>query len=86
MAQYELHDFYCLQCGQRGIPLRRKSGFQHGKFHRKKLYCPHCKCEINHIEITNTIEKEEFEQNFQQGVYVDEATQSCNMCRSTRSW
>ena len=50
----EEHKFYCLLCGREGIPLLRKTGFQRGSLHRKKLYCPYCKVEVNHIEIKTT--------------------------------
>lgn len=84
MAKYEEHQFYCLLCGKPGIPLRRKAGFQHGAFHRKKLYCPYCKVEVNHIEIRNLTEKEEFLENFENGVYKDEAQESVDSLRIAR--
>ena len=76
MAKYEEHQFYCLLCGRPGIPLRRKIGFQHGSMHRKKLYCPYCRVEVNHIEIKTLDEKIKFEENFKNGVYKDEAETS----------
>ena len=54
----------------------RKQGFQHGKMHRKKLYCIHCKQEINHVECKTYEEVEEFRINFENGVYKDEAEES----------
>lgn len=83
MAKYEEHQFYCLLCGRPGIPLRRKSGFQHGAMHRKKLYCPYCKVEVNHVEIRNIDEKEKFLEDFVNGVYKDEAEESRDACRDT---
>ena len=80
MAKYEEHTFYCLLCGRPGIPLRRKKGFQHGAYHRKKLYCPYCKVEVNHMEIRNFMEKEKFLENFANGVYKDEAEASLAAC------
>ena len=82
MAKYEEHQFYCMLCGRPGIPLRRKIGFQHGALHRKKLYCPYCKTEVNHIEVRNFAEKTEFLENFENGVYKDEAEESRLVCRS----
>ena len=70
------HSFYCIKCGNKGIPLMRKQGFQHGKMHRKKLYCIHCKQEINHVECKTYEEVEEFRINFENGVYKDEAEES----------
>ncbi len=51
MAKFETHTFWCIRCGQQTIPIMRKAGFMHGKFHRKKLYCLHCQKETNHVEI-----------------------------------
>lgn len=84
MAKYEEHQFYCLLCGRPGIPLRRKAGFQHSAMHRKKLYCPYCKTEVNHVEIRNILEKEKFLEDFENGVYKDEAEESRNTCRNSR--
>jgi hypothetical protein len=72
----ELHNFYCLNCGNRGISLMRKQGYQHEQFHRKKLYCPTCRKEVNHIECKTMEDVEEFLENFKNGVYKDEAEES----------
>ena len=72
----EEHKFYCLLCGREGIPLLRKTGFQRGSLHRKKLYCPYCKVELNHIEIKTLDEEEKFKEDFKNGVYKDEAEES----------
>ena len=77
------HDFYCMKCGNRGIPLSRKRGHCHGKHHRKKLYCPTCRLEINHIEIRNYDELIEFKENFAKGEYKDEAESSLNYIRNS---
>ena len=73
---YAEHSFYCINCGKKGIPLMRRQGFKHGKMHRKKLYCPFCKTEVNHIECKTPEEVEEFKINFENGVYKDEAKES----------
>ncbi len=73
---YAEHSFYCIKCGNKGIPLMRKQGFKHEGMHRKKLYCIHCKQEINHIECRTYEEVEEFRLNFENGVYKDEAEES----------
>lgn len=83
--KFEEHKFYCLNCGKQSIPLHRKSGFQHGSMHRKKLYCPWCKIEVNHIEIKNLREEEQFKEDFQNGVYQDEAKESVDFCGDSRS-
>jgi hypothetical protein len=79
---YEEHYFYCLKCGNKGIPLMRESGFQHERFHRKRLYCPYCKQEVNHIECKNQEDVEEFLNNFKNGVYKDEAEESISFVRN----
>ena len=64
MAKYESHDFYCINCGNKGLPVFRNNGRLHSSFHRKKLWCCHCKTECNHIEIRNQEEKEQFMEAF----------------------
>lgn len=81
MAQHEEHSFYCIKCGNKGIPLMRKSGFRRERFHRKKLYCPHCKMEVNHVECQTFNDVEEFLENFKNGVYIDEAEESVSHVR-----
>ena len=54
----------------------RKQGFKHEGMHRKKLYCVHCKTEVNHVECKTFDEVEEFRVNFENGVYKDEAKES----------
>ena len=69
---YEEHKFFCPICGREGIPLRRKTGHRHSKFHRKKLYCLNCKAETNHIEIMDDEQEKIFFNNLKEGVYKDE--------------
>ena len=83
MAKYETHEFYCLRCGKPGIPVMRKVGKQHGEFHRKKLYCPTCRMELNHMEIRNQQEKEYFLEGFNNGEYRQEAEESISVVRNT---
>ena len=72
-GNYAEHSFYCINCGNKGIPLMRKQGFKHSGMHRKKLYCVHCKQEVNHVECKTFDEVEEFRINFENGGYKDEA-------------
>ena len=83
---YAEHSFYCICCGNRGIPLSRPQGFKHEKMHRKKLYCIHCKQEVNHIECKTFDEVEEFHYNFENGVYKNEAEESIRTCGAARLW
>lgn len=84
MAKYEEHKFYCLLCGKAGIPLRRKVGFQKEALHRKKLYCPFCKTEVNHIEVRTLDEELNFKEDFKNGVYKNEAKKSLDFIRYPR--
>lgn len=77
----ETHVFYCINCGNRGIPLPRKTGFAREKFHRKNLYCPYCKTVINMIECRNQDEEDEFKRMFEEGYFIDEATESLALSR-----
>lgn len=86
MSATVLHDFYCINCGNKGIPLFRQTGHKHKKMHRKKLYCIYCKEEINHIECKSLEEIEEFKKNFENGVYQNEAEESLASLRNTRQW
>jgi hypothetical protein len=81
---YETHDFYCLQCANKTIPVVRSFAKKREKFHRKKLWCCHCKTEINCIEVTNLEEKEKFMEAFHNGEYEQEAKDS--LCNVRNSW
>lgn len=76
IQKYEDHSFYCLNCGKRGIPIWRNKSHLYSKNHRKVLYCPYCQTEVNHLEIRNQEEMFKFKQDFEKGVYKEEATQS----------
>lgn len=78
------HSFYCIKCGNKGIPLMRKQGFQHESMHRKKLYCPFCKEEINHVECKTIDEVEAFKENFKNGIYLAEVEESLAHCREEK--
>ena len=84
MAYYDTHKFYCLNCGEEGIPLPRKRGRQRERFHRKKMYCFHCHNTVNHIECKTSEEVEKFKEEFKQGVYEHEAQESMAFVRNDR--
>ena len=46
-----LSDFYCTQCGMKGIPVFRTIGQEREPGHLKKLFCIHCQKETNQAEI-----------------------------------
>lgn len=70
---FNTHDFYCINCGKKGIPLTRQQSKQHGAFHRKLMYCWNCKHTVNHIECRNELERQEFLAHFNAGDYYNEA-------------
>lgn len=66
-------EFYCTQCGQKGITIMRKSSHYKKSGHLKKLYCIHCKQQVNHVEIRERGEYtlEDFLTEFRLGRFVD---------------
>ena len=67
-------DFYCVRCGRKGIPIARKVNKQREAEHLKKLYCIHCKEEVNHAEIRpfGDYTYEDFLEEFSLGRFVNE--------------
>ena len=86
MASTTEHQFYCIKCGKRGIPLARKCGAQREKYHRKKLFCLNCKQEVNHVECRNQEEIDQFKIWFEEGMFKDEAEESISYVRSSGIW
>ena len=80
-SKYVSHDFYCLNCGHKSIPIMRNRGHAHANKHRKKLYCPFCKTEVNHIEVKTLEEKDWFLEEFKKGSFKEEAEISINECK-----
>lgn len=74
------HDFYCINCGKRGLPLPRKICMQHEKFHRKRMYCPWCKIEVAHVEVRTPEEAQEFIDLYEEGSFTEEAAESIKHC------
>ena len=72
----ETHEFYCLNCGELAMALPRPRGHRRPRFHRKKLYCVHCKNTINTIECINEQEVALFKASFAAGEFVEEAKES----------
>ena len=44
-------DFYCTQCGSKGLPIVRTTHKMREPGHLKKLYCPQCRIQTNHCEV-----------------------------------
>lgn len=83
MAKLSQHYFYCINCGQAGLPVWRAGNKFKEKFHRKKLYCFTCHAEVNHVECRNQGEINEFLEDYRNGVYVDEAKESLDFVRNS---
>ena len=82
--KFEVHDFYCIQCGK-SQPLARTRNNAKEKFHRKRLWCPWCGIEINHIECRNYEERLEFKEAFERGDFINESEESKNYISTNRS-
>ena len=83
---YQTHRFFCIKCGKEGIPLARKQGHKHERFHRKKLYCPYCRMEINHVECQTDEDVYNFRADFEEGVFIDEVEESLVVIRNSWQW
>lgn len=68
-------DFYCVECGFKGIPLPRKKGQERGSGHLKNIFCLNCRKETNHCEIVNengsAYSYEDFLKEFNLGRFVN---------------
>ena len=75
-AKRVISDFYCINCGKKGIPVWRKRGHLREPGHRKALYCTTCGRVVNHIEIRTMEEAEKFRKEYAEGKYAEEARES----------
>lgn len=68
-----ISDFYCVCCGNKGIPIPRKYNKSHESGHLKKIYCMYCKTETNHAEIRpfGHYLYSDFQKEFQLGRFVN---------------
>lgn len=68
-------EFCCCRCGAKGMPIARKQSKQREKGHLKKLWCIHCKDEVNHVEIRpfDDYSYQDFLEDFNEGIYKEEA-------------
>ena len=79
-GKIDIHDFYCMKCGQKAISCVRPQAHRREQFHLKKLYCPHCKLTLNCVEIKNDTEAFEFREMFEAGKFQQEAIISLKEC------
>lgn len=64
---FSIHQFMCPLCGKSTIPVARKSSQQRAKGHRKWLYCPWCKQQVNTYECRNEEDLIDFQAKFATG-------------------
>lgn len=59
-------DFYCTECGKKGIPILRKIGQERESGHLKKIFCLYCQKDCNMVEIkpNSSYTLEDFEKEF----------------------
>lgn len=79
-GKIDIHDFYCIQCGNKAGSCVRPQAHRREKFHRKKLYCPWCEVTLNTIECKNDIEVYEFKEDFELGLFKEEVLISIKEC------
>lgn len=64
---FSVHQFMCPICCRETIPVARRASQQRFKGHRKWLYCPWRKQQVNTYECRSESEKAEFQQMFATG-------------------
>jgi hypothetical protein len=79
-GKIDIHDFYCINCGNKAMSCVRPQAHRREKFHRKKLYCPCCQKTVNTVEVKNDFEAYEFREMFSAGDFVEEAKISVEEC------
>lgn len=68
--------FMCMNCGKSAMMLPRPVGHQYQSGHRKRLYCPHCKLEVNCVECKDDEEIFYFKEDFEAGRFKEECEES----------
>ena len=82
--KYEISEFYCINCGNRGIDLMRRQSKQHKAGHMKKLYCLNCQIFCNHYECHNLEDVNKFKNKFEKGEFIELAKESIEECKKDR--
>ena len=69
-----MSEFYCTQCGNKGLPIWRRSGREREAGHLKKLYCLTCGEETNHVECKENThyQYEDFKTEYEYGNFSEE--------------
>lgn len=68
------NEFYCTQCGNRGLPIIRQKGAERESGHLKKLFCLTCNQETNHVECRpwSSYTKEDFDIEYSYGNFTED--------------
>ena len=75
-GNFEIHDFYCMNCGKKSMILPRSQNRQRGKMHEKKLFCIFCNETLNHVECRTAADVEKFKKKLERGDYKEKAKES----------
>ena len=69
-----MSEFYCTQCGRRGLPVWRRTGNEREAGHLKKLYCLTCGKQTNHAECKENThyQFEDFKIEYEYGNFTTE--------------
>ena len=64
--------FFCTKCGKERIPISRKKAKMRNELQLKKIWCIHCKEEVNHLEIRSfDHNKEELLERLKNGEFYE---------------
>lgn len=69
--KFEMHNFMCIKCGNSVYSLPRQTSHKHKQGHLKKLYCPHCKIEVNCYECKDDAEVYDFRIKFENNDFIE---------------
>ncbi len=69
-----MSEFYCTQCGNKGLPVWRRAGKEREAGHLKKLFCLKCGRETNHAECKESTHYQfsDFKIEFEYGNFTEE--------------
>ena len=79
-GKIDIHDFYCMNCGNKSLPCVRPQAHRREQFHRKKLYCATCGFVVNHIECRSDEDAYKFKEAFKNGEFQEEVKNSLKEC------
>lgn len=71
--QYTTSNFYCTECGGKGIPIMRLTGKDREAGHLKRLFCLKCRKETNHAEVRGfgAYDENDFREEFELGRFIN---------------